>query len=239
MSCVALAQVTTEKNTQQRTNYFVTFQAAKNRQTQNFWSWEARQSSINKWVPCRVQLKCWCRNTKYGTLRAGVWQRATAAWCSGLQGSAMGGRANLGLSNRVRSMQCAEMCGNVQASPKKKKAKEKVLLNLFLAWGLQAPEGKQGCWAWLGLLAGREMPQSSAPSFISTGLWFHISPASSPLALLLPGQVPLGSLQKLKYCHHIFILNQCSLLTPRCDRAQSPGCCQILSDLRLSSRNFC
>lgn len=41
-----------------------------------------------------------------------------------LQGSAMGGQADLGFSNRVHSMQCAE-CGNVRASPKKKKGKGK------------------------------------------------------------------------------------------------------------------
>lgn len=177
-----------------------------------------------------------------GTLRAGGWHRATAAWCWALQCSAPGRPGRLGpLTQASQYPVCwMQKCPST-FSQKEKRAKEKVLLNLFLSWGLQAPVarsgGKEGCWAQLGLLAGREMSQSSAPCFVSPGCGFQISQASSPPALLFPGQAPLGTIQKQKYCHHVFILSQRRLLTPCSDWAQGPGCCQSLS--YVSSQNCC
>lgn len=126
---------------------------------------------------------------------------------------------------------------------KKKNPRKKVLLNLFLSWRLQAPvaefEGKQGCLASWEFLAGREMTWRSSLSFISPDHRSQISQGSSALALLPPAQVPLGPTQKLKYCHHVFTLNQFSVLTSCSDWAQSPGCCQIFGYLNPSSQFFC
>lgn len=185
---------------------------------------------------------------KSRTLRAGVWPRVTAAWCSRLQCSAPGQHdgcpGSLGLSNRDHRMQCVEYT-NIQAILKKgqKKPRKKVLLNLFLSWRLQAPvaefEGKQGCLASWEFLAGREMTWRSSLSFISPDHRSQISQGSSALALLPPVQVPLGPTQKPKYYHHVFTLNQFSVLTSCSDWAQSPGCCQIFGYLNPSSQFFC
>lgn len=167
---------------------------------QSFLSWEAYQSSINKWVPYREQLKCWCKNTNPGLWEQVFdqeWQQHDAWDCSAqLQGSTMGAQAGLGLSNRDHRMQCVEYT-DIQVIPKKvNKQRKKVLLNLFLSWRLHAPvaefEGKQGCLASWELLAGREMPWRSSPSFIFPSHRSQISQGSTALALLPPVQVPLS-----------------------------------------------
>lgn len=81
--------------------------------------------SINERVPYRVQLKCWCRNPTLGPSEqvADTGRQQHDAGRCGAQ--LRGGQADLGLSHRLHSTQCAG-CRNVQAPfPKKKKEQRK------------------------------------------------------------------------------------------------------------------
>lgn len=100
-------------------------------------------------------------------------------------------------------------------------------------------------WGKIGMLSimrafswGRDAPE------IKSLIYFpdhrsQVSQGSSALALLPPVQVPLGPTQKQKYCHHVFTLNQCSLLTLALIEFRVQSAAKSLAILILCSQIFC